>query len=1018
MIGQSDLATYGDRVLAGTPVEVTVPDMGNNDTHVYIQGTDYVADLGDLSDLQVSADNPVLTVASKRLRKLKTGDETAENVTSNVADMGIGYCPSLEEIDSRNLTSLTGTVDLTQCPRLRKALFEGTNVANLQIPAGSKIEELSLPDTVTTLSLIRLPNLTEDNLKYNSLNALSYLRLENNDNINNFEMLKNAYTNSPALKNIRVVGFEYNADANDIAMIARFASDKDENGNPVYQGIGDNGDPTLGLPVLDGTFTLDGYLYESDYNIVKSNYPKLNIEAAGFYMDFEDPEVVRILLANMTTDDGIGITVEQAEAVTNIRDWFGGNTTIETFNEFERFIGVTRLLSDNLSTNNGLGFMGCTNLREITLPPTLKILERGHSVNYGGAGAFLRCSSLIAVKNSQLTTIGAYSFCNCTSLAMIDLSSVVSLNECAFYNCTALEFDELRTPNLTTIGSNAFYGVKIKKWLDMGKITSLSVAGFDKTALEELVVPETVTTVSANALSGYTALTSLFIDWSKITSIGASAFSSCTSLPTYEELNLPNLTSLGQNAFYGVKIKKLNLGALTTLPAATTSTQNFGDKTTLEEIVLKDGITTIPQYSFNGYTALKKCAVPTSVTSVAQQAFDNCKALLDFDFGNITSIGRYVFRNCTSLGKEGELSIPKLTGTIGSQSFMATKYTKIVNLGSATSIEDGLANWVGTFAKMPNLTEVRLPATITNIGSLAFYYDKALVSVICEAVTPPTLYSNAFFDCNNTFVIYVPDESVEAYKTASNWSAYASRIFPMSVYENGGVENVITFADPAVEAIVLANFDNGDGYFMKSEAAAVTSIGTVFKGNTEITSFDEFENFTGVTSIAVNAFTGCTSLSKIGAPSSLATISAWAFQNCSALTTVSFPTISGTVGVGAFQGSGVVRVENLGSVSVLSSNANWELGVFRNCKSLQYVDLPATITKIDSGTFIDCSRLATLIVRATTPPTLGGVSFNNTAIEGGTGSIYVPDSAVDTYKIASGWVTYASRIKPLSEYTE
>jgi len=50
-----------------------------------------------------------------------------------------------------------------------------------------------------------------------------------------------------------------------------------------------------------------------------------------------------------------------------------------------------------------------------------------------------------------------------------------------------------------------------------------------------------------------------------------------------------------------------------------------------------------------------------------------------------------------------------------------------------------------------------------------------LTSVTCEALTPPTLGSNAFNYTNNC-PIYVPSQSVAAYKTAANWSTYASKI--------------------------------------------------------------------------------------------------------------------------------------------------------------------------------------------------------------------------------------------------
>ena len=677
--------------------------MGNNDTHVYIQGTDYVADLGDLSDLQVSADNPVLTVASKRLRKLKTGDEIAENVTSNVADMGIGYCPSLEEIDSRNLASLTGTVDLTQCPRLRKALFEGTNAANLQIAAGSKIEELSLPDTVTTLSLIRLPNLTEDNLKYNSLNALSYLRLEDNDSINNFEMLKNAYTNSPALKNIRVVGFEYDADANDIAMIARFATDKDENGNPVYQGIDDNGDPTLGLPVLDGTFTLDGYLYESDYNTVKANYPKLNIEAAGFYKDFEDPEVLRVLLAN-GVGDGNGITEEQAAAVTTISTWFSGNTLIRTFDELVDFVGVKKL--DRMA------------------------------------------------------------FQNCTALESIDLSNIEEYGTYALQGCTALVYDTLTLNKARVLGQYAFDDVKIRK-LVVPNVTTFTAGNVydstfgDRDVLEEIVMSSAITSIPANCFYKHSVLANVSLAWDKITTIGNTAFYGCTSL-AFDHLNLPSLTSLGQDAFNGVKIKKLSLGAVTSLPSASSSTQNYGDKSVLEEVVLSDALSVIPDYSFRDYIELSSLKLPSNLTEIGTQAFSGCTSF-NIDVSTlpktISNIESLAFQGVKT---SGVLDLPNLTGTItwGNYNNTDTKLLDgVENLGAVTS--------VAGFMRQAKLKFAKVPSTCTKLETDAFSNCTSLEYLLVWNPNPPTLGTSALNNTNNC-PIYVPGASLIAYREATN----------------------------------------------------------------------------------------------------------------------------------------------------------------------------------------------------------------------------------------------------------
>ena len=71
------------------------------------------------------------------------------------------------------------------------------------------------------------------------------------------------------------------------------------------------------------------------------------------------------------------------------------------------------------------------------------------------------------------------------------------------------------------------------------------------------------------------------------------------------------------------------------------------------------------------------------------------------------------------------------------------------------------------------MTTVVIPSTVSFIGYLAFEYCTALTSITCLGTTPATLDGGTFNDTNNC-PIYVPTDSVDAYKTA--WPQYASRI--------------------------------------------------------------------------------------------------------------------------------------------------------------------------------------------------------------------------------------------------
>ncbi len=88
---------------------------------------------------------------------------------------------------------------------------------------------------------------------------------------------------------------------------------------------------------------------------------------------------------------------------------------------------------------------------------------------------------------------------------------------------------------------------------------------------------------------------------------------------------------------------------------------------------------------------------------------------------------------------------------------------------------------MGDFSNCPNLELAILPDTVTSIKNYAFFRSAKLRNVIVKASTPPALENkDAFNGVDSNFIIYVPDASVEAYKTATNWNAYADRIVPLS----------------------------------------------------------------------------------------------------------------------------------------------------------------------------------------------------------------------------------------------
>lgn len=512
--GQSELVTYGDRVKAGDVIELTVPDSSGADTRIYIQGVDWMEDIGDLSDLQVSADNPQLSVASKRLQTLKIGDEDASKVTTNVEALNFGECPSMMIVDARNAKSLTGTIDLSKMPRLMKAYFGGTAVKSVNVPNGSKIVVLQIGEETTQVSLMNLKFMENEGFQYTSLPKLEFLRIENCPQLSPFQLLKGIYnTEDNAIRDIRIIGFDVNGDLSDVTMIANLAKDVDKDGNPhTYNGIDAEGTPMDNShPIIEGRLRINGHIYEEDYLALKDVFANLAMEFLGFYFTFIDPEINAAMVTG-GVGDGYGITKEDITSLDRLENIFAGNTSIQYFPEFKEFTGITYLSNPNKSATKKMSFSGCESLKEVSLPANLTILNDGALSMQ--MGAFFNCLSLVSVG---------------------DTSHLVKVGDYSFYNCVAYAQD-VYLPSLEgTLGKRAYYSTAIKKVLNLGNVEIIDgnssasinapVGSFAYCeSLREVNLPESITEIRKGAFGFCTALNKVIIVATTPPALDANAF--------------------------------------------------------------------------------------------------------------------------------------------------------------------------------------------------------------------------------------------------------------------------------------------------------------------------------------------------------------------------------------------------------------------------------------------------------------------------------------------------------------
>ena len=169
-------------------------------------------------------------------------------------------------------------------------------------------------------------------------------------------------------------------------------------------------------------------------------------------------------------------------------------------------------------------------------------------------------------------------------------------------------------------------------------------------------------------------------------------------------------------------------------------------------------------------------------------------------------------------------------------------------------------------------------------------------------------------------------------------------------------------ANSLVKKLCLQNWDvDGNGTFTYDEAASVTDLGTVFRGQ-RITSFPELYNFTGLTVLSDSAFEGCTSLSSVKLPKKLKQIGAYAFKGCRSLNNLKLPDNIKAVGKAAF--AGCRSLPNQILPSSLTSLAD---SVFAGCQAFTTVELPLTISYIGSQAFEGCTKLTSFTVSSVVP---------------------------------------------------
>jgi len=394
--------------------------------------------------------------------------------------------------------------------------------------------------------------------------------------------------------------------------------------------------------------------------------------------------------------------------------------------------------------------------------------------NYGDLASSLTSEELKTVTHLTITgNMGQGDFTlladDMPSVEVVDLSgATVEENKMPTDALAGIEtLKSVSLPaSLEVVGIRAFAYCSALESVTFGEPSSLTEVGWGAfsycSKLQTFTFPESVTSIDEYMFRSCYELTSVVLP-SSITEIRTYTFNGCVKL---KSVNIPNT------------IETIGSGA-------------FGFCESLDAITLPESLTTIESYAFEVCTSLVAITLPPSLEKLGYKAFQSCQSLKEITVpASVTEMGEYCFSECENMTKA---VINASIDTLKSRSFYYCEKLLSVELPEAlTTIEEEAfyACFLLPEIKIPegvvsvgddayvacrSATTITIPASVKSIGQRCFYGCEIVESIFANGTTPPEAGWAAFADINmSNCAVYVPDGSVESYKTAEEWSEFAN----------------------------------------------------------------------------------------------------------------------------------------------------------------------------------------------------------------------------------------------------
>ena len=550
---------------------------------------------------------------------------------------------------------------------------------------------------------------------------------------------------------------------------------------------------------------------------------------------------------------------------------------------------------------------------------------------------------------------------------------------CFILHGIAFDYTDENGVTWTCNSSYSEYDQETSTYKNYATLTGASNYGAEVVVPEKVYDGETVYTVNYlyNTFHDSKVITKVILPKDSITI--ETAFSNCHNLA--EVVNSQYITKCCMGAFEYTSLTSIDLSNCKYVGG-------FDSSKKLKTVILK-ACNTIEQRAFDNCTNLVSLGETTSITSIGYEAFNGCESLSSIDLSNCLSwLNNSVFENCKSLK---EIKLPSTLTEIPSALFRGCTGLTSFDFSNITKIGDSAFEETG-------LKEIILPATITSIGNNAF---NGIDYVTINATKVPTLGGS--FGQNT--VVLVPEEALNAYKTADVWKDFAGQIIAIGAkldydvkttaqdnapgllqqLDRNNLNNIVSLKVSGTingyDIMLFRNKMDNLHHLDLSDADIVANPYEYYEGNCTQDSilgnyaFSKLDKLISVkmpNSVKeINAaFNGCNNLTSVVLPEKLNSLNG-TFESCSKLKNVEFKSCQ-CIGYSTFAscnslknitlpnnlviiGNECFSESGLDSIVISNNVEKIGYGSFYKCRNLKYVSFPPSLKRIDPFAFYGCA---------------------------------------------------------------